>query len=355
MLGICLEIGVCDLETPEIRRSSVYSQFTLVVCNSALPGSQELGRYYAQAREIPLRNVIALDCPTTEEISRKQFDATIHDPLRETLLSGGWWMPVRDPKTGDQSLRSTAKVLVLMHGMPVKIRGDGDFAAGTAKSAAATVDSELCTLGQPGLTTGGPLTNPYFRHQLPFHSASLPIMLVGRVDGPNAEICRRAIDDTLRAETRGLWGQAYVDLGGESGPETQTALKNAANAIRRIGVPVTADRHPEHFPLNYPLGDPILYLGAGAEHANGPFTGKGRAYAPGRLPATFTPKTPPHLRSAEEFWAGPLLDEGAAAVLGEAYETPRNSPTRSTFSSTGSPAASPSSRAPTWPEKAFPG
>ena len=306
-------------ERPNEIRASVYSQFTVVVCNRAAPQSEELARHYARSREIPQRNVVVLDCASTEEISRREFEDQIHQPLRDAMLTRGWWMPVRDPKTGAQSLRSEVKILALMHGVPVKIRDD-TAAAGSGKTSAASVDSELCTLGQPGLTTAGPLTNPYYRSQFPFHATNLPIMLVGRIDGPNPEICRRMIDDTIRAETRGLWGQAYIDLGSNL-EQAESWLEKAASHIRRIGIPVTVDHHPENFPTSYPLGDPILYLGAGTEHANGPFKGKGRAFRPGAVACHVHPRNAATLRATEEHWAGSLLDEGAAAVLGAVYES----------------------------------
>ncbi|MEM1297296.1 MAG: TIGR03790 family protein [Verrucomicrobiota bacterium] len=305
---------------PPAVRASVYSQFTLVVCNKNAPGSEDLARYYASAREIASRNVIVLDCPTTEEISRKDFVAKIHDPLRDALLAGGWWMPTRDAETGKQSLRSEIKVLALMHGVPVKIREE-KFVTDSGKISAASVDSELCTLGQPGLTTEGPLANPYYGSEVPFHSANLPIMLVGRVDGPNAKICRRMIDDTIKAEVGGLWGQAYVDSGAGSGV-SQAWLDSATAQLRRIGIPVMADSYRDPLPTMYPMGDPILYYGSGHEMTHGPFLKRGIVLQPGAVACHVHPRNGATLRSSEEHWAGPLLARGASSVLCNAYETP---------------------------------
>ncbi len=316
ILGVALSLGS---EPPEVR-ASIYSQFTLIVCNKNAPGSVELARYYAKAREIASRNVVILDCPTTEEISRDDFKEKIHDPLRDALLAGGWWMPVRDSATGKQSLRSDIKVLALMHGLPVKIRDDSRSVA-AGKTSAASVDSELCTLGQPGLTTEGPLANPYYDCEVPFHSANLPIMLVGRVDGPNAEICRRMVDDAIRAESKGLWGQAYVDMGGGDA-NSEAWLTEATSQLRRVGIPVMADPYEGSLPAFYPMGDPILYFGAGLETVNGPFLAKGRLLLPGAIACHLHPRNGATLRSSKEMWAGPLLAKGASAVLCSAYETP---------------------------------
>ncbi len=307
-------------ERPPLVRASIYSEFTIVVCNRAVPGSEALARYYARSREISERNVVVLDCSTSEEISRSEFEAQIHDPLRDQMLSRGWWMPIRDPETGAQSLRSNIKVLTLIHGVPAKIREDA-VPATPGETTAASVDSELSTLGQPGLTLAGPLANPYYQSEIPFHSANLPIMLVGRIDGPDAPTCRRMIDDTIRAESQGLWGQAYIDLGGDQSL-AHTWLRSAATRFRQIGIPVTVNQHAESFPTNYPMGDPVLYLGAGSESLNGPFLRSGKVLRPGAIAVHAHPRNAATLRSTQEYWAGPLLDKGAAAVLGSAYETP---------------------------------
>src|SRR5208337_4493143 len=50
---------------------------TLVIFNNADPVSVELAGYYAEKRGIPFDHLIGLDCPLTEEISRKDYEQTI--------------------------------------------------------------------------------------------------------------------------------------------------------------------------------------------------------------------------------------------------------------------------------------
>ena len=59
---------------------------TLVLFNSNDPESAELARYYASKRSIPAAQVIGLDLPAGEEITREVFNRQIADPLRNQLI-----------------------------------------------------------------------------------------------------------------------------------------------------------------------------------------------------------------------------------------------------------------------------
>src|SRR5438067_454848 len=64
---------------------------TIVIFNSAVPDSEPLARFYAEKRGIRDDHVVALDCPTEEEISREQYDATVAEPMRRIFDERQWW------------------------------------------------------------------------------------------------------------------------------------------------------------------------------------------------------------------------------------------------------------------------
>jgi uncharacterized protein (TIGR03790 family) len=276
-----------------------------------------LAHYYAAARQIPTQNLIGVDCSTDEQITREQFRDTIAEPLRKKLLDAGWWTPERDPKTGTQTLRSKFHILAVMQGVPLRIADDSGRAPNSEplESTGASVDSELATLGIPGATLKGPLPNPYRNSELPFHAAGLPMVLVGRIDAPSVNRCRGMIDDAILAETKGLWGQAYIDLENRQ-PLGDDWLRAAASAWRKLGIPVTVEIQPGTFPTNYPMRDPILYFGWQAEQLNGPFLNPAFKFQPGAIACHINSFNAATVRSTTRNWAGPLLDRGAAAVLG---------------------------------------
>ncbi|MFT5471035.1 MAG: hypothetical protein ACI8UO_006168 [Verrucomicrobiales bacterium] len=305
-------------------RPSPYSDTTIIVCNRNSEGSEELAKYYARARAIPPEHIVTLDCPAKEEVTRQEFTEQIEQPLRTLMLSEGWWVPERDPETGEQAVRSSVHVIALMHGVPVKIKEDGEIKDDATEeerlqSTGASVDSELTILGQPAVIRAGPLRNPYFDQDQQFHEAGMPIVLVGRIDGPSIEGCRRMIDDAIRAEMTGLWGQAYIDLD-DRHELGNTWLLGASDEYRKLGIPVTANNFAETFPTGYPMRDPILYFGWYERDVDGPFADPGFRFVPGAIACHLHSFSALKLRTSTEFWAGPLIERGAAAVLGNVYE-----------------------------------
>jgi uncharacterized protein (TIGR03790 family) len=64
---------------------------TIVVFNTAVPDSEALAKFYAGKRGIADDHVVGLDCPSEEEISREQYDASIAEPLRKIFEERQWW------------------------------------------------------------------------------------------------------------------------------------------------------------------------------------------------------------------------------------------------------------------------
>ncbi len=309
------------LGQPPRTQVSRFSEVTLVLCNPSVEGSKELAVYYAKARGIPSDHILEVDCPDSEAITRDQYRYYLEKPLREKLLDEGWWLPRRDPDTGQQTLRSQYHVMVLTRGMPLKIVPGETEPAGEARKrrTAASVDSELATLGRPGSVLEGPLTNPYYRSLKRFDEAQVAIQLVGRIDGPTVAICQAMIDGAIEAEQTGLWGQAYVDVGGpfELG---DTWLRGAADTLRAKGFPVTVSGFGEPFPPKYPMRDPAVYLGWFEERPGGPFQRDTLRFRPGAVACHLHFESAVRVRQGENTWAMELLEHGAAAVLGSVYE-----------------------------------
>ena len=64
---------------------------TLVIFNTRDPESRALAGYYAERRRIPAYQVVGLDCPIEEEITRRQYTETIEQPLRSLFDHKEWW------------------------------------------------------------------------------------------------------------------------------------------------------------------------------------------------------------------------------------------------------------------------
>jgi len=309
---------------------------TLVIFNNRAPESRALAEYYAERRRIPAAQVVGLDCPTEEEISREQYRQTIEEPLRSLFERKGWWQ-VRSGFEGKREVtESTIRFMVLMRGVPLKIKttiqppspeatppprpNGGDPIRGHDESA---VDSELSVLGAFENEYFGILQNPYFRRFSPILDSSVTagLLLVSRLDAPTAETVRRMIDDTLLAERIGLYGWAYIDRRSipESGyREGDDWLQNAAAECWNHGIPVILDNNPAVLPAGFAVTDAALYYGWYDWQAGGALAAP--QFRPGAIAVhihSFSART---LRDPNGHWVGPLVSRGAAATVGNVYE-----------------------------------
>ena len=94
------------LVTPNITLALEPKNVFLLV-NKNVPASKEVAEHYCKQRSVPVANIITLNLPTGEDISRKDFDAKIVVPLREAL---------KDKK-------QDAKVLLSIYGVPLRVGG----------------------------------------------------------------------------------------------------------------------------------------------------------------------------------------------------------------------------------------
>jgi uncharacterized protein (TIGR03790 family) len=103
----------------------------------------------------------------------------------------------------------------------------------------AAVDHELSWLGRDPqrVTLAGPIENPVFGTQKAMEiKPENGVMIVGRLDGPSAEIAKGLVDKAMQAEEEGLWGRAYFDARGlKTGSYLQgdTWIRNAAQLAAR--------------------------------------------------------------------------------------------------------------------------
>lgn len=316
--------------------SSREGEATLVIFNSRDPESKALAHYYAERRDIPTHQVIGLDCPTTEEISREEFSTTIEKPLRKIFETNGWWS-IGENSSGQPEVTSNRiRFVALIRGIPLKIRtiipppepdkpppprpNGGDPVRSHDE---ASVDSELSLLGVFREDKFGVITNPYFRRFVPALDGGTPaaMLLVCRLDAPQAETVRRMIDDSLEAEKNGLYGWAYVDRRSipESGyREGDEWLQAVAAECWNNGIPVIMDNVPEIFPSGFPVTNAALYYGWYAANISGALSSP--AFQRGAIAVHIHSFSAATLRNPDAHWAAPLLVRGAAATLGNVYE-----------------------------------
>ena len=310
---------------PSIDRSSV-----AVLYNSTMPASKELAEYYAEKRNIPVGNLVGLSLPQSGKISREQYVTQIQEPLRKYFDDKGWWK-IEDVGEGIQvATRNKIRVLVCVYGVPYGVNQDaalklpdGQIPNAFTKLNCASVDSELAALAIGGVPIYERLRNKYFKQDISFsESENSAYMLVGRIDAPTIDICKRMINDSIEVENTGLWGMAYLDLAykGKGYKVGDDWLDVIEKKNWQMGIPTTVDKNKDTYLTNYPMRDAAMYFGWYAGNVNGPFRNSKFKFKKGAVAVHLHSFSASDLRNPKSKWVGPLLERGAAATVGNVYE-----------------------------------
>jgi uncharacterized protein (TIGR03790 family) len=306
------------------------AQATLVVYNRADPLSQDLARFYAGKRNIPVEQVVGITCSLSEEISRQQFDDHIAEPLRKIFDETGWWKK-REQSGQTLVVQNRIRFIALMRGIPVKIMQTslypGDIPQGPhpiSEHNEAAVDSELATLGYFNRNISGALRNPYYRRFTKFRDSNLAhVMLVCRLDGPTGQTVRKMIDDSVKVELIGVWGFGYIDTRNLTSDNLKLGdewLENIGQDMRTHGIPVVQSHGQRLFPKGYPMRNAAFYYGWYSGDVTGPFEDPSFRFNPGAVAVHIHSFSAAMIRNPASGWVAPLLARGAAATTGNVYE-----------------------------------
>ncbi|MES2595693.1 MAG: TIGR03790 family protein [Verrucomicrobiota bacterium] len=332
LASLLLSLTSFAQEQEEAKPALDLSGETVVVYNPDFSQSRDLAEYYAEKRGIPKDRLIGLDLPLEDSISREQYEKLIRKPLFETFVRRGWWKlalsEITDPSSSKprQAMlvgESGVRVVCLMRGVPFQIRREQEKPA-TAKEDEASVDSELATLGMPSAALAGAIRNPYFDQDVRFQifQGAPGMLIVGRLDAPDADTVKRMIDDALHAEQEGLRGRAVIDLALKSGAyqEGEDWLARSTILFREHGVPVFIDKEESLIPDHWPLPDTAFYFGWYAATVGGAVGSPSFKFMPGAIACHLHSYSAAAIRSEDRHWVGPLLKHGAAVSLGNVFE-----------------------------------
>ena len=217
----------------------------LVVADQRVAEGVELAHYYMGQRGIPKKNLLLIDAPKTEHCSRKDYEHLIAAPVRDRLtrIKPAWrirclvtvyGLPLKIDAPVQQLALTEASELntLLAELMELGQQLQGDFNAEEKAlmrqriqalkfhiqvferhDGTAAVDSELALVRTPHYPLSGWIPNPFYsdHHFVSPLVRKDDVLMVSRLDGPDASTVRRIIDDSLMAESKGLPGIAYFD------------------------------------------------------------------------------------------------------------------------------------------------
>jgi uncharacterized protein (TIGR03790 family) len=238
-----------------------------LIVNKNVPESKEVAEHYCQKRGVPTANIIVLDLPTGESVSRQDFNDKLRDPLRELLekrkdevkvllsiygvpLRVGASAPNEDEKKRlaelQQKIKDEQAVLTKLQAEVKELQDkikeaktdelEKQLEEAQAKvkpsefriqvwqqtqrtlnhgDTVASVDSELMLLWWGDYNLHRWQAN-LLNWQIPdaARNEKPPILMVSRLDGPSPAIAKRLVDDAIATEKTGLKGNVHVDARG---------------------------------------------------------------------------------------------------------------------------------------------
>ncbi|MGO8674500.1 MAG: TIGR03790 family protein [Limisphaerales bacterium] len=310
----------------------------VVIYNKRVPESKPLALYYAQRRQVPAEQVIPVDLPATEELSRAQYRDGLEMPLARFLEGRKLWRmgQVEAPATAGRPAKvqrlvvsSRIRYAVLCYGVPLRIAEDPnlmeagmDKATPEGRRNGGAVDSELALLPlvQEKYPLSGWLRNPvYGTTNAAAVDPTNGVLIVARLDGPSPAIARGLVDKAIEAETHGLWGRAYFDLRNTTEPGLKMGdewIRSASELCRHLGLETVVDENAATFPAGFPMSHIALYLGWYDENVSGPFAQPAVEFMPGAFAYHLHSFSACSLRVTNLYWVGPLLAKGATITMG---------------------------------------
>jgi uncharacterized protein (TIGR03790 family) len=333
-----------------------------VLVNRNVPESRQVADHYVSRRGVPKGNVIELDLPKGEDITRAEYDAKLAGPLREAL---------KDKK-------DAAKVLLTTYGVPLRVGSQvptaeegkqidalrPELAAARKKVAdlekakdadkkdldaaraevtrlqarekvlahaesQASVDSELMLLWWPKYDLVRWVPNPlHFQASDGYRKRNPPAVMTARLDGPSAAIAKRLVDDAVAAEAKGLAGEVVIDARGipfafKPGTDVgygyggyDESMRETAALFEKGGMKVTLDQKNEVLPAGAAKGVAV-YCGW---YSHAKFVDSCE-FVPGAVAWHLASSEATTLRKADSpVWCPNLLKKGVAATVGPVAE-----------------------------------
>jgi uncharacterized protein (TIGR03790 family) len=305
----------------------------VLIYNARLPESKDVADHYAARRNVPAGQIIGLNLPTGETMSRTEYREQLQQPLLKFLEQNELFVYPHLPAGGEakdlKPIAAKVRYAVLCYGVPLRIAEDpllpdpgAEKVSEPLRRNGAAVDSELCTLPvqNPSAPLAGPQANLLYGRPRPsLLDPTNGLLLVARLDGPSAAVARALVDKALEAETNGLWGRAYFDLRGLTNGAYKVGddwIKAAADITRRFGFEEVVDDKPETFPAAFPMSQIALYAGWYDGNVSGPFARPKVEFVPGAFAYHLHSFSAHTLRSSTQNWCGPLLAAGVTATMG---------------------------------------
>ena len=153
-----------------------------VLCNKDIPQSIFLAKEYCKLHELDPSCIIELSLSGKEEITFKEYDKTVVQPLLRVKDSYGTW-PQR---------------ILSIFGVPLRLKHDDGYISG--------FDSQLQLLSSETQTLAFNVNNVFYRREI-----NADALLVSRLDAPTYRVCEQILKDWQQTQKLGLFRRYITD------------------------------------------------------------------------------------------------------------------------------------------------
>jgi len=191
-------VTVVSVAYPKYLDPYDYSD-VLVLINNNSAMSRQVGEYYADARNVPAKQVAYLDVPTREVINKDQYE-DLEDQVKTYMLRN--------------NLVSSINYIVTTKGFPLKIYNSSNWFR-------ACVDEELALIYGPKESSIGGFSwaiSPYYQDRTYFDRTEQGMYLVNRLTGYDWDDVKGIIDRSN--DTYGVRGKFVLDVDSSKGYST---------------------------------------------------------------------------------------------------------------------------------------
>lgn len=329
---LCFWLAVF-LSATGVGWSSGEIESVIILANARDTSSVEIAKYYARQRGIPNANIIALAMPTRETISVREYVNTIHNPLLDVLIKKNWVRVVRAQEpdfTGRERVSvgiHRISYLVTTRGVPLRISNDSDFLdprmreiQDIYKVNEGSVDGELALLiGPSNHSMTAFVPNPLFEEATYRPVDRERVIRVSRLDGPSVKGVMKLIDRTLQAESEGLMGRAYFDMGGPY-DLGEVWFRSASDLAKSAYFDVDCETTKRLMDETDRFDAPAIYMGWYRDHPYGPWREPRWPVPPGAIGFHLYSGSANTVRSTDNSWLGAFVEQGYCATMGNVYE-----------------------------------
>jgi uncharacterized protein (TIGR03790 family) len=279
------------------------SRRVLVVINQASKDSIDIGRYYANKRQIPRENVVLVTAGAGEEIARAEFQKNVLEPVKAAI----------------GKLKGPVDFLVTTKGIPIRFSDYGGYSTDAHLGA---MNLDIKPIEKPDPEDVKRSMNPYFSKREPFSSKKFNFYLVTRLDGYSAADAKALVDRSLSAKKE--FGPFFFDAAGNRKDggygEMQKTLYAAKELLAEKGFEAVLDTSEEFLCWKDELSG---YASWGSNDSKFDVAKyKGLRFKPGALAETFVSTSGRTFNRTEggQSLIADLIESGVTGVKGYVHE-----------------------------------